>query len=370
LHFEVNSNKQMAMRGGQPVKIMTLVAAAFYLSNLIFAQSQAPPTQDTVKPFPDADFTLRDESVKQEKSRVVLGPNETFAIYGGSSQIQVSSLSFSGDGNLLAVGSTPNRVDLWDTEKRTKLRSLQTGTTVGLTFDGRLLASDGNGIELWDVSSGKLRKRIPRNLKRAENVIDNFVFNPAGTLLDVTANGDDDTVYDVSTGKLVATLTDTKHAQFSNDGSLLIGGNYQHLIVWNTRDWSKVRALPNGPDYVTAISVFPEKDLVVVGGPKVARLLRLTSGEEVARVGLGYTNFAAFNQSGSLIFAYPSSGFGIWDTAGRQYCMKAHLGNGTMALSANNRWLAAAATGGGSTSVMIWNVQSALRACGIPSESN
>ena len=348
------------------------------LSGIMFAQAQAPAPQETVKPFPDPDFLLHDDNMKQGKSGVVLGPMEsdgkggtkgTFAVYGDSSQIQVSSLSFSADGKLLAVGSTPNRVDLWNVENRTKLRTLTTGTTVGLTSDGHLLATDGNGIELWDASSGKMQKRIPRTLKRPENVVNNFVFNPAGTLLDVTANGDDDTVYDVSTGKLVATLTDTQHAQFSNDGLLLIGGNYKHLVVWNTKDWSKVRDLPNGPDYVTTIAAFPEKDLVVVGGPKVARLLRLSSGDEVTKVGLGYTNFAAFSQNGSLIFIYPSSGFGIWDTTGKQYCVKVHLGNGTMALSANNRWLAAAPVGGG-TSVMVWNVQTALGACGISSTVN
>jgi WD40 repeat protein len=345
-------------------KILGGVVLLLLSSIVLAAQSGALPQQEAPKSFPDSDFTLSDRSVKPEKGKVVLGPNGTVSVYGGSSQIQVSSLSFSGDGKLLAVGSTPNRVDIWDVEKRIKLRSLQTGDTVALTLDGRLLATDGNGIELWDVSSGKLQKRIPRTLKRAENVINNFVFSPAGTLLDVTANGDDDTVYDVSSGKLLATLADTTHAQFSSDGSLLIGGNYKHIVVWNTKDWSKVRDLPNGPDYVTAIAVSSEKDLVVIGGPKVARLLRLSTGDELAKVGTGYTNFAAFGQDGALLYMYPSSGFGIWDNSGKQYCMKAHLGNGTIALSANNRWLASAPVGG-LTSVTVWDVQSALRACGI-----
>jgi WD40 repeat protein len=355
------------------MKVMWL-AVAFCLSAIVVAQDQTPVQQEALKSFPDPDFLLHYDNMNQGKSGVVLGPLEsdgkggtkgTFAVYGDSSLIQGSSLSFSADGKLLAVGSTPNRVDIWNVESRTMLRSFTTGTTVALTADGHLLATDGNGIELWDVSSGKMQKRIPRTLKRPEGTVNNFVFNPAGTLLDVTVNGDDDTVYDVSTGKLVATLAGTQHAQFSNDGSLLVGGDYKHLVVWNTKEWSMVRDLPNGPDYVATIAAFPEKDIVLVGGPKVARLLKLSSGDEVAKVGVGYTNFAAFSQSGTLIFIYPSSGFGIWDTTGKQYCVKAHLGNGTMALSANNRWLAAASAGG--KSVMVWNVQSALSACGISS---
>jgi WD40 repeat protein len=152
------------------------------------------------------------------------------------------------------------------------------------------------------------------------------------------------------------------HAQFSEDGTLLVGGDYQHLVSWNTVDWSKVRDLPNGPDYVTTIAVYPEKDLVVVGGPNIARLLRLSSGEEIAKLGTGYTHFAAFSHDGSSIFIYQSGIFGIWDTTGKQRCVKTHFGNGTMTLSADNRWMAAAAVGG--KSILVWNLQHALSACG------
>ncbi len=144
-----------------------------------------------------------------------------------------------------------------------------------------------------------------------------FEFNPATTLLDVTANGDDDAVYEISSGKLLLTLTDTRQARFSLDGSLLIGGNFKHLIVWNTKDWSKVSDVPNGPEYVRRIAAFSQKDLAVVGGPKAVRLVRISSA----------------------------------------------LGNGTLALSPDNRWLAAAPLDG-SLEVSVWNLSSALKTCG------
>jgi WD40 repeat protein len=335
----------------------------------VLASSQNASPAPSPRTFPKPDFVLHDDlGMKEEKPRLVLGPMKTengkttgsFAVHGGSSNIQVSSLSFSGDGKLLAVGSTPNLVDVWDVEKRTKLRSLKAGTAVALTFDGRLLATDGNGLELWDVASGKLSKTI----KWTGGTIQQLSFDNTGTRLLVSANGEGDAVFDI-TGQRLATLTTAQKAQFSRDGSLVIGGNAKHLTVWNTKDWSQVRDLPNGPDYVTKFAAYPEKDLVVIGGSKSARLLRLSSGEEVAKVGLGYTNFAAFDQSGSLIFTYPSSGFAIWDTTGKQLCGTPELGNGTVALSANDAWLAAAPVGGG-TDVMLWNVRSLLRACGVP----
>jgi WD40 repeat protein len=350
-----------------------------FLPALLFAQTQQPGPQASVKPFPRPDFILRDKNLKPPKSGVVLGPAHSdgkggstgsFASYGGSSMIQVGSLSFSGDGKILAVGSTPGRVDLWDVPNRKKLRTLSGGTTIALSADGRLVAMDSNGIELCEVATGKLVRRIPKELKTfkggAQNTIQKLVFNPAGTLLDVAANGEEDSIYDVFTGQLVVTLTNTQRGQFSADGALLIGGNVKHLIVWNTNDWSKVSDLPAGPDYATRIAAFPQKDFIIFGGPKVARLLRLSTGEELAKVGTGYTNFVGFDQSGSIIFTYTSSGFGVWDTSGKEYCFSADIGNGTVALSSDGRWLAGAPVNG-LTSVMVWNLRSALGTCGAPS---
>ncbi|MGA3204954.1 MAG: hypothetical protein ABSF12_20865 [Bryobacteraceae bacterium] len=325
------------------------------------------------KEFPEPDYVLGDTDLKPrgaQKGKVVLGSDgtggTTFAVYG-SPGLQVSSLSFSGDGKLLAVGSAPGRVDLWDVDTRKKLRTIIGGSAVALSADGRLLVKDGKdggGIELYEVATGTLRT-IPRILKRAENTVTKFTLSPDGNLLAVTANGDDDMVYDVPLGKLLTTLANTKFAQFSNDGSLLIGGNNRHLIAWSTKDWSEVRDLPRGPDYVRQIAVSPERDLVIVGGPKVAVLQRLSSGEEIARLGEGFTNFLSFNASGTLVFTYSgTSGFVVWDTSGRPYCASQRMGS-TLALSADGRWLAdASPTTAGA--VRLWNIPGALRVCGAP----
>ncbi len=361
------------------MKVLVSIVVVFLSLGVASAQDTSSPNEVAPKSFPGPDFVLRDKDLKPQKGGLVLGPLESdgkggtkgsFAIYGGPSLIQVSSLSFSGDGKILAVGSTPGRVDLWDVEGRKKLRSLNGGTTVALSADGRLLAKDGNGIELWDLATGKLMRRIPWNVMTSEpgvqHTVDKLMFNPAGTLLDVTANGLVDSVYDVSSGQLVTTLTNTQRAQFSADGALLIGGNAKHLTVWNTKDWSKLRDLPNGPDYVTRIAAFPERDFVVVGGPKAARLLRLSTGDELAKVGNGYTNFAAFSESGTLIFTYTSDGFGVWDSSGKKHCSASDTGNGNMALSLNGRWLAAGMVNG-ANSISVWNLKSAIAACGIVS---
>jgi WD40 repeat protein len=334
--------------------------------------------QPGAKSFPGPDFVLRDKNLKPQQGGVVLGPMESdgkggtkgsFAIYGGSSLIQVGSLSFSGDGKMLAVGSTPGRVDLWDVDNRKKLRTFEGGSTVALSPDGRLLAKDGNGIEICNAANGNLIRRIPWSVTTStpgvQRTIKQLEFNASNSLLLVSSKGENDMVFSVPSGRLVATLTATQQGRFSSDGAFVVGGNAKHVIEWHTKDWTKVSDVPNGPDYVTRIAAFPEKDLAVVGGPKSARLIHLSSGEEVATVGQGYTNFAAFTDDGKLILTYSSNGFGVWDTTGKQHCYKEDLGNGTVALSVDGRWLAAAMVNGGA-SVAIWNLTSALSACGGP----
>src|SRR5437899_9625630 len=118
---------------------------ALFSSLLLLAKEKTagPPA---INSFPDSDFTLRDHGVKPQKGGVVLGPMESdgkggtkgsVAVYGGSSLIQVGSLSFSDDGKVLAVGSTPRLVDIWNVERQAKLLTLKVGSTLALSPDGR-----------------------------------------------------------------------------------------------------------------------------------------------------------------------------------------------------------------------------------------
>jgi hypothetical protein len=54
-------------------------------------------------------------------------------------------------------------------------------------------------------------------------------------LLEVSSNGENDLVFDVSSGQLVATLTSTQQGQFSRDGTAFVGGNAKDLIAWSTK---------------------------------------------------------------------------------------------------------------------------------------
>lgn len=334
-----------------------------YVSLKLIAQEPTPP-----KPVPAPDFVLHVE-VKSENPHTVLGPMKndsqgrttgSFAVYGGSSLIQVSSLSFSSDGKELAVGSTPGTADIWNVETRANVGSFPASSTVALSPDGHLLATVGRDIKLWDLTSQKVIQTLPWGIGAT---IWRMSFDPSGTRLLVRANGQNDTVYDVKTGQKLTSLVNTQEAQFSRDGLMAVGGNSKHIISWNTNDWSQIRDLPNGPDYVTRFAVGPKKDFVVVGGPNSARLILLSTGEEVAKLGTGYTNFAAFDQTGSFVFTYSGggAGFRVWDTTGKPLCIIKPVG-GTMEMSPDGHWLATAHAGG-SRDVELWNISKILSTC-------
>jgi len=161
-------------------------------------------------------------------------------------------------------------------------------------------------------------------------------------------------------------LEHTQEGQFSRDGALVVGGNARHVITWSTADWTRLHDLPSGPDYVATIAVDAARDLVLIGGPKAARLVILSTGQEIAKAGQGYTNFAAFNRPGTLLLDYAGSGFGVWGTDGTKFCEEPNLGSNVVALSPNDEWVAMS-TGHKGTDVMLWKLKTILTACGAPS---
>jgi WD40 repeat protein len=349
---------------------MRAIESTFYLGAMALAVSictvlRLPPQrQDATSVLPKPNFVLHDKNLHSEKPHTTLSPNGSFTIGAGTSSIEVSSLSFSADGKLLAVGSTPGIVDVWNVQTKQKLRAFKGGTAVALTLDGQTLEKDGNGIEIIDMASGKIKRTIPwaSGMGSGDHTIQSVSFSPNGTQLLVASNGQDLKVIDVVNGTLLATLTNTKRGTFSPDGSLVIGGDYRHLMTWSTAKWEVVRDLPNGPDYVTTVAADPAKDIQVIGGPKSARLLKLATGEQLAIVGDAFTNFAAISNDGSLIFTYTSHGFAIWDARGRLRCLKPGNGYYTMAISPDNHWLAAAPSNQ-LTDVAVWDLTEVIATC-------
>ena len=82
-------------------------------------------------------------------------------VYFMEVDVGVRSISFSPDGNLLAVGTNDGRIQLWEVSSGTLIRSLKGhyGAVEDVTFSpsGELLASgSGLDVRLWRVADGEL----------------------------------------------------------------------------------------------------------------------------------------------------------------------------------------------------------------------
>src|SRR5262249_33060864 len=260
------------MRSTNSTLCLGLLALA--ISTVVVDHNWGAPKQEAASGLPAPSFILHDKTLHPQKPRTILGPNGSFTVSAGTSMIEVSSLSFSADGKLLAVGSTPGIVDVWNLETREKVHAFKAGTAVALSSDGRILEKDGNGIEIIELPSGAVKRTIPwsSGMGSEDHTIQSVIMSPNNTQILVASNGQDLKVFDVTSGALLATLTNTKRGTFSPDGALVIGGDYRHLMTWNVRNWEVVRDLPNaGPGYVTTVAADPAHDIEVVGGSKSAR---------------------------------------------------------------------------------------------------
>ena len=89
------------------MKPVICAAVILLLPSVSADQQTSPQSPGTHNLFPGPDFVLRDKDLKLREGGLVLGPGSpdgkggtkgSFAIYGGASLVQVSSLAFSDDG--------------------------------------------------------------------------------------------------------------------------------------------------------------------------------------------------------------------------------------------------------------------------------
>ena len=105
------------MKGVVPVlsMIVLVIVLETGLSNVVTGQSAS--TQ-SVKPFPEPEFILRDAPHKEPKSGVQFNGGQITIQQGVGTPSAINALSFSGDGKLLAAGKDFGRVVIWMCSKQ------------------------------------------------------------------------------------------------------------------------------------------------------------------------------------------------------------------------------------------------------------
>ena len=219
------------------------------------------------------------------------------------------------------------RIDLWDTRTWRRVRSLRSdtslddGSTLAISKDGRLLACGGDGfLELWDVKSGhpKFRKAVPFG------IVGNASFSPDGRTLAAYDHKESITVWSTANGQRLRTFETTVFYDiaYSPDGRrLAIADDATGFTIRNTRNWRRAHGFHTAPrDTVEQLLFSPDgrflaagvegdsQDSIIIWNAHSGRRLRRLDGQILIAVN-------GFSRDGrSLMTTGPDKGIDTWNT--------------------------------------------------------
>jgi hypothetical protein len=150
-------------------------------------------------------------------------------------------LCFSPDGRTLALGGYQGEIRLYDTRTWREKAVLDGGysqhaRSLAFSPDGQLFASNfmDSRVSIWEVASGKLRRRI----ERKESRFDALAFSPDGRRLAISGEDLLVSVYDLAAGRVIHSFRGHDGQvcclAFTPDGRRLISGSVQTTaLVWD-----------------------------------------------------------------------------------------------------------------------------------------
>ncbi len=235
---------------------------------------------------------------------------------------------------------------------------------VAFTPDGKILASSGGTVKLWDVAS----KKEMRTLKEDERFFYCVAFSPDGRRLAGYCGSREDgiTIWNYTTGRELCRFgkqTDATALAWSPDGKFLASSaGDEGIRIWDTRDTTKGKEIIRlaSPDMsVLCLAFSPDGKTLASGGLDQTVLLWDVSTWKVRQVLKGHTDgvtSVSFTRDGkTLACSAKDQTVRIWETKTGKMIASLNVGKVTRAvvISPDGKRVA---TGDWDGLIKIWDV--------------
>ncbi len=240
------------------------------------------------------------------------------------------AIALSPDGSLLATDGGYNQIQLWDWQS-SQLNATLTGhnsevNALAISPNKQILVSgdqQGQAI-IWNLRTGEIANTLTRSRPNLSNPITSVVISSNGQTL-ITGSNQGIELWDLNTGRLVLTLPESAEANaiaISPDSRTLVSGHLDNTVkVWNLQNGNLVHTLQAGePGFIVeSLAISPDGQTIAGGTYRQIRLWNLERGIRqrtiVAHCDLCYVYDLAFTPDGKAIASTSEDGTKFWNLA-------------------------------------------------------
>jgi RNA polymerase sigma factor (sigma-70 family) len=251
---------------------------------------------------------------------------------------EATYLAFSADGKMLAATNRDGTILLFDTATGKRLHQIRPEDApfgigpLAFSADGKYLAfqTREGTVQLWDPAT----KQHVRTLTAQEgdkgptSSLFQMRFSPDGKRLAAAAGGDRTVVWDVGSGKEIATLRGHNHANpplaFSPDGKMIAVSSKPIVQLYDAQTGKLLRAFNTDQEWAITLAFSMDGKTIATGVRNRIILSDVDSGKETARLSLsnirdggGVMNLAFTPDGKTLVCSAEEARVIVWDLATR-----------------------------------------------------